>query len=527
MPAQRSFAVKNGIVVARGYGIKIRVDRKHLVIADGVGRDRQTRRFHRATGNLRRLVLIGHTGYISLEAIRWLHDIGAALVHIDPDGRLLTTSTLHGRKLPALRRAQALAATSPAGVQVARELLDAKVTGQASLLPELPGGGHAQPDVSRALADIDSATTLRDLLDAEARAAAAYWTAWAALPVPIATRGRRQEHRIPEHWRAFGQRASLLTGGPRTATNPANAILNYLYALLEAETTVACQQIGLDPGLGLFHADQRDRDSLALDIMEAARPAVDAYLLGLLDMRTLAASDFGETPTGATRLTAAMASRLAETVPVWRDQVGPDVERVAHILGGSVTGVGTATPLTRANNFDAWDERAPRRRPPQTQMVALPHSCRDCGAQLPTRRHRYCEPCRRRRWEQNAHRGRQNAAHVLAGLRAEQRDPGHGGQAAERRGAKNAAHQVALKQWSGDRPDIAFFVADILPGLRSVPISRLSAVSGLSEHYCSLIRLGKRVPHPRHWELLQSVSDAGPSDTRRHRRSTNRDIRKN
>jgi hypothetical protein len=33
-------------------------------------------------------------------------------------------------------------------------------------------------------------------------------------------------------------------------------------------------------------------------------------------------------------------------------------------------------------------------------------------------------------------------------------------------------------------------------------VSDLVAAAGLSAHYCSLIRLGKRVPHPRHWVAL-------------------------
>jgi CRISPR/Cas system-associated endonuclease Cas1 len=42
-------------------------------------------------------------------------------------------------------------------------------------------------------------------------------------------------------------RGSLLTSSPRLAINPANAILNYLYAILEAETRLACLTLGLDP----------------------------------------------------------------------------------------------------------------------------------------------------------------------------------------------------------------------------------------------------------------------------------------
>jgi CRISPR associated protein Cas1 len=57
----------------------------------------------------------------------------------------------------------------------------------------------------------------------------------------------------------------------RRATNPANAILNYLYAILEAEARIAALRMGLDPGLGFLHADQTARDSLACDLMEPVR----------------------------------------------------------------------------------------------------------------------------------------------------------------------------------------------------------------------------------------------------------------
>ena len=247
MQTQTNPAARNGIVAAYGYGIKIHVYRRHLVIEDGIAEGRRSRRYHRAASKLRRLVLIGRTGYITLEAIRWLHDVGAALVHIDADGQLLTTSTLRGRNLPALRRAQALAADQH-GRPSGRPRAAARKGRRAGLASVRDTrGDRARLDIDRALADIEQASTLRDLLDAEARAAAAYWGAWAPLPVPIATRGRQAEQTIPEHWRTFGQRQSLLTSGPRGACNPANAILNYLYALLEAETTLACQQIGLDP----------------------------------------------------------------------------------------------------------------------------------------------------------------------------------------------------------------------------------------------------------------------------------------
>jgi CRISPR-associated endonuclease Cas1 len=496
-------AARGPICTAIGYGLKISVQRGHLTVHDGICDQRQTRRYHRATSKLKRLIVIGHTGYITLEALRWLYDTGAAFVQINSDGQLLTTSTTAGPAHSALRRAQALANTSPTGVEIARTLLHTKVAGQQSLLAEVDCGDRAKGAIDNCLRDISDAQGLAPLMRAEAQAASAYWGAWAALPIRISG---RPAHQLPDHWKTFGQRHSLLTGSPRSACNPPNAILNYLYALLEAETTIACHTVGLDPLLGIFHADQRNRPSLALDAMEPIRPIVDAYVLAMLSQRTLSRDDFAETRQGTCRLTPKLAARLAETSTTWRHHVGPVVEGIAQAFAASTARPMTiSAPLTRAQHQAAWNDRAPthKRREAPVSTPTLPNACRDCGTHLPDSRRHYCERCRQRRWSENASQGRDTAATVLARLRAERHDPAHGGRAAWIRGAKNAAHQRAARDWTGEVPDPSVFRDEILPGLRDKPISQLVAATGLSEHYCSLIRLGKRVPHPRHWDALR------------------------
>ncbi|MGI8557663.1 MAG: CRISPR-associated endonuclease Cas1 [Solirubrobacteraceae bacterium] len=506
MQSQATEAAGNGICVAHGYGLKISVHRGHLIVHDGIGRNRRTRRYHRVTSKLGRLILIGHTGYVTLEALRWLHDIGAGLIHIDSDGRLITTSAAAGPGHASLRRAQALAATSPSGVEIARELLQTKVAGQGALLPELRADDEAKTVVATALEKIRIAVDLPGLVAAEAEAAAAYWNAWAGIGVPL--RGAARSG-IPEHWLRFGKRHSPLSNGPRLACNPPNAILNYLYALLEAETVLACHAVGLDPMLGIFHTDQRYRSSLALDAMEAVRPTVDAYTLAMLTQRTLARQDFIETRQGNCRLTSGIAGRLAETIPTWRHHVAPVVEAVAQRLAqGSGTTAALGAPLTRAHHRAAWHGRAPDRqvRRSKSSTPVLPNACKDCGTYLPDRRQRYCDPCRSARWAKHAEEGRENAALVLARLRAEERDPAHGGRAAQIRGRKNAEHQRAVREWGGERLNHELFRREIQPGLRYLPIHKLVAATGLSPHYCSLIRLGKRVPHQRHWQSLRQAA---------------------
>jgi CRISPR/Cas system-associated endonuclease Cas1 len=97
-----------------------------------------------------------------------------------------------------------------------------------------------------------------------------------------------------------------LTASPRLATNPVNAILNYPYAVLAAESRLAAANLGLDPGIGVLHVDTPNRDRLACDLMEAVRPEVDAFVLDWLKREPLPSSSFLEQRDGNCRL---MASR--------------------------------------------------------------------------------------------------------------------------------------------------------------------------------------------------------------------------
>src|SRR5439155_23567110 len=100
---------RHGVVTLVGYGIKVRVERGHLTIEDGIASDRQRARFARVGHGLRRLVVVGSDGMISLAAIRWLADQKAALVMLDRDGSVLVATGPTGPSDARLRRGQSLA----------------------------------------------------------------------------------------------------------------------------------------------------------------------------------------------------------------------------------------------------------------------------------------------------------------------------------------------------------------------------------------------------------------------------------
>jgi CRISPR-associated endonuclease Cas1 len=490
----------DGICVVDGYGIELRIDRGQLIVCDGVGRTRRSTRFARATSGLRRLVLLGHAGFITLEAIRWLEDVGIKFVHLGADGQILLTSASVGLDDARLRRAQAFALGTPYGNEIARSLLRRKLDGQNRLAGRL-GRPDVQSEIQSVRTALDVAANPAEMLIPEARAANAYWAAW----TPVLVRwAHREQTRVPPHWRCFGTRASPLTGNPRLAANPPNAVLNYLYGLLEAEVRLACFGAGLDPSLGILHVDQRGRDSLALDVMEALRPEVDDTVLNLLEDRTFRAGDFFETRRGVCRVLAPLTHELARTTTIWSRLVAPLVESIAKSLAAAPNSRVNRlpTPLTQTNR--SAGREAPRRRGRPT-AVPTPtlrrRACVECGAPVALHR-QYCEVCR-----PDIVGFQAAGSEALARLRGDGRDPAHGGEVARIRGAKWRERRRLESEWEARnrKPDPSEFALRLLPAIRSVPTRILVEATGLTRAYCARIQKGELVPHPRHWESIRAA----------------------
>jgi hypothetical protein len=92
------------------------VDRGHLALKDGIGRDRRETRLPRVGHGLRRLVVIGSEGTVSLAALRWLADQDAAFMLLERDGSVLVTTGPVRPSDARLRRVQALAHQSGAAL---------------------------------------------------------------------------------------------------------------------------------------------------------------------------------------------------------------------------------------------------------------------------------------------------------------------------------------------------------------------------------------------------------------------------
>lgn len=79
----------------------------------------------------------------------------------------------------------------------------------------------------------------------------------------------------------------------RPPRDPVNAMLSFGYTLLLNKVLSAIEQVGVDPFMANLHANQNNRPSLALDLMEEFRHfLVDAVVLRMVNLAQVRPNDF-------------------------------------------------------------------------------------------------------------------------------------------------------------------------------------------------------------------------------------------
>jgi hypothetical protein len=280
--------------------------------------------------------------------------------------------------------------------------------------------------------------------------------------------------------------------------NPPNAILNYLYSLLESEARLAAAALGLDPGLGMLHVDTKGRSSLACDLMEPVRPQVDAFLLDWIMREPLKRQWFFEQSDGTCRLMASFTARLSETMPMWARAVAPFAEWVARALwSSSAKLVRESVPPTRLTQRTKREVKGAPSSPQPVRVPKRDNLCSECGKTIRPGSSK-CASCAVGDATDNmldaARIGRQTANDPEAQLKRANTQ------------RRNALEQHAWKP--SDQPPwltLEMFTEKIQPLLAKASMSAIRSSIGVSNWYASKIRQGYR-PHPRHWKALAKLA---------------------
>ena len=414
---------------------------------------------------------------------------------LDRDGSVLATTGPVRSSDVRLRRAQALALQNGTALRISRELVDRKLAGQERVATHDLANESVALSIRECRTDLAEAYSVDAVRLIESQAAKAYWSAWRNLQI---TFPKKDLPRIPGHWLTYDARISALSGSPRLATNPVNASLNYLYALLESEARLAAATLGLDPGIGIMHVDVPYRDSLALDLMEVVRPDVDAFVLDWIKRGPLSRNHFFEQRDGNCRLMAGFASTLSQTALKWGHLVAPVAEWFTREISISKNDRRHVLParLTQRNKRAAkGSDLLPKPKPDITPK----RLCRNCGKEI-IGDSIHCKSCSIEIMTEQK-RGRSWAYRPKFGPQSRV--------AQQKRAATQQVNALAQHAWkASDQPfwlTADFYSEQIQPLLLSARASLIAKTLKVSNSYARDVLQWTCRPHPRRWGVLADL----------------------
>ena len=144
---------------------------------------------------------------------------------------------------------------------IAQNLINAKLANSTRGLESLPFPDIESDIIFPYLKEIGKAKDIPELMGIEGDSAKLYWDEY--------------KKAIPEKW-GFVERSG------RNSSDYTNTLLNYGYALLEAECLRVINTVGLDPSIGFLHEMRNEKRSLAYGLQEPFRWEVDVVVYKLL-----------------------------------------------------------------------------------------------------------------------------------------------------------------------------------------------------------------------------------------------------
>lgn len=225
---------------------------------------------------LERLVIQGARTRLDSGVLTKLAEAGTATLLLSPRASrrvAIVLGTAHNDAAVRIAQAQRVMDADWC-LSWARPLVVAKLRRQRSLMTRAI---EQRPDqrkplfdaaesLARNLAQLGSAQDLSSLRGLEGSAARAHFQGLAALlPPTLEFTGRNR----------------------RPPRDPVNACLSLAYTMLHFDAVRAAHVAGLDPLLGFYHRPAFGRESLASDLIEPLRPAVDEWVWQLFAARTL------------------------------------------------------------------------------------------------------------------------------------------------------------------------------------------------------------------------------------------------
>jgi len=305
------------LLLITGFGTSINVDKRKLIITNRLKDTRLEFYPHKISHD--GIIIDGHTGNITFEAMRWLSKHNINLTLLNWNGQLLANVMPEQPKSGKLRIKQYQKyLNSTDRFEIALKIVQTKIEHSLNLLEEL-SKFYESVDVSKIrksvekedlfLLDImkngenqDISKSIKQLMTYEGRIAGIYLENLTAVFNKL----------YPEF--NFTGRKNKTNSRNCNASDEINALLNYGYAILESEIRKGINSVGLDYSIGFLHEINQSRTPLVYDIQELFRWLIDISVIQLLEEKKIKKSDFIITENYHTRLGEDVAKLLIEKI---------------------------------------------------------------------------------------------------------------------------------------------------------------------------------------------------------------------
>ena len=300
-----------------GFGTSINVDKRKLIITN---RLKDTKlEFYPHKINHDGIIIYGHTGNITFEAMRWLSKHSINLTLLNWNGQLLANLLPEQPKSGKLRIKQYQKyLDSTDRFEIALKMVQTKVEQSLNLLEEL-SRFYESVDILSIRKSVDKEDlfllnimknsenqdipkSIKQLMTYEGRIAGIYLENLTSI----------FNHLNPEF--NFTGRKNKTNSRNYNASDEINALLNYGYAILESEIRKSINAIGLDYSIGFLYEINQSRTPLVYDVQELFRWLIDISVIQLLEEKKIKKSDFIITENYHTRLGEDVAKLLIERI---------------------------------------------------------------------------------------------------------------------------------------------------------------------------------------------------------------------
>ena len=292
-------------LIITGFGTSINVDKRKLIITNKLKGTRLE--FYPHKINHDGIIIDGHTGNITFEAMRWLSKHNINLTLLNWNGQLLANMMPEQPKSGKLRIKQYQKyLDSQIRFEIALKIVQCKVEHSLNMLEEL-SRFYESVDIAKIRKSVekedlfllsimknfkkqDISKPIKQLMTYEGRIAQIYYENLVKIFNQL----------NPEF--NFTGRKNKSNSRNYNASDEVNALLNYGYAILESEIRKAINGIGLDYSNGFLHEINQSRTPLVYDIQELFRWLIDISVIQLLEEKKIKKSDFIITENYHTRL---------------------------------------------------------------------------------------------------------------------------------------------------------------------------------------------------------------------------------